>query len=122
MENRIKNQHLVLFANPASSSHFDANQLPLTLIRLAYTLIEEKRQASYQGHAVVQYMLGETYAFGNGVPVDQALTYAWLNLSAAQGNRPAANSRDFLGKSMTVGQLAEAQRIGRALAGQISTN
>lgn len=44
MENRIKDQQLGLFADRASSSDFDANQLRLLLSGLAYTLLEGMRR------------------------------------------------------------------------------
>ena len=44
MENRIKDQQLGLFADRASSSDFDANQLRLLLSGLAYALIEGMRR------------------------------------------------------------------------------
>ncbi|MDE0271724.1 MAG: IS1380 family transposase [Gammaproteobacteria bacterium] len=48
MENRIKDQQLGLFADRASSSDFDANQLRLLLSGLAYTLIEGMRRMALE--------------------------------------------------------------------------
>ena len=48
MENRIKDQQLGLFADRASSSDFDANQLRLLLSGLAHTLLEGMRRMALE--------------------------------------------------------------------------
>jgi uncharacterized protein len=37
----------------------------------------------------------------------------WLNLSASQGIKPAAEERDKLARRMTPTQIAEAQKLAR---------
>lgn len=45
------------------------------------------RAAAEEGHAMAQYMLGESYARGyQGLAVDQVQALAWYQKSAAQGN------------------------------------
>jgi TPR repeat protein len=68
------------------------------------------RKAAEQGNARAQTLLGIMYEFGNGVPKDYVQAYMWFNLAAAGGNNEAAKFRDSLEKSMTPGQIAEAQR------------
>ena len=41
-------------------------------------------RAADQGLAVAQFVLGEMYAFGQGVPEDIVRAHMWLNLSEAQ--------------------------------------
>jgi len=57
------------------------------------------QEAARQGNAEAQYKLGLLYANNmkwswSGVPVDYTMDYMWLNLSAAQGNKAADQSRD----------------------------
>ena len=53
------------------------------------------------------------YGAGRGAPQDYVEAHKWLNLSAAQGDKKAAEMRDFLTKKMTTAQIAEAQRLAR---------
>jgi len=41
--------------------------------------------------------------------------YAWFNIAAAQGNKPAAGIRDLLRKKLTLTQLTAAQARSREL-------
>ena len=45
--------------------------------------------AAKQGQALAQLKLGLMFAFGEAVPEDYVLGYAWMNLAAAQGNELA---------------------------------
>jgi uncharacterized protein len=71
------------------------------------------RRAADQGEAAAQTFLGILYWKGDGVPQDYVLAYMWLNLSAAQGNKDAAELRDKAAKLMTQAQIAEAQKLAR---------
>ena len=63
--------------------------------------ITEIRLQAEQGDAFAQYSLGVRYAFGQGVPQDDAEAVKWYRLSADQGNATAQNN---LGVSYSNGQ------------------
>ncbi len=71
------------------------------------------RLAAEQGHAGAQVVLGAMYHLGQGVPRDDALAHKWVTLAAAHGIEVAVKWRDLFEKSMTLDQLAEAQRLAR---------
>ena len=71
------------------------------------------RKAAEQGDAVAQQTLGSMYEDGKGVPQDYVLAYMWYNLAAAQSFGVAAELRNFLAKSMTPEQIADAQKLAR---------
>ena len=60
-----------------------------------------------------QFALGTMYENGLGVPQDYVLAHMWLNLSAAQGIKAAALTRDDLAERMTTAQIADAQKLAR---------
>ncbi len=66
-----------------------------------------------QGHAQAQLNLGIIYSQGRGVPKDSVQAYRWYTLAAGQGDDLAEKFKDHLEKSMTLDQLAEAQRLAR---------
>ena len=71
------------------------------------------RLAAEQGFASAQSNLGVMYDHGQGVPKDYVLAHMWMNLAAAKGVKEAVEGRDLLEKSMTLDELAEAQRLAR---------
>ena len=54
------------------------------------------------------------YSQGLGVPKDSVQAYRWYTLAASQGDDLAGKFKDHLEKSMSLEQLAEAQRLARA--------
>ncbi len=64
-----------------------------------------------QGHAQAQVNLGIMYSQGRGVPKDAVQAYRWYTLAANQGDDLAEKFKDHLAKSMTLDELAEAQRL-----------
>ncbi len=66
-----------------------------------------------QGHAEAQFHLGVMYSQGRGVPKDSVQAYRWYTLAAGQGDDLAEKFKVHLAKSMTLDQLAEAQRLAR---------
>lgn len=85
------------------------------------TALRLYRPLAEQGNTDAQFLLGEMYAKGQGVPKDYALAYMWYNLAAAQSptnaawadrSNPSIN-RDELEKLMPPDQIAEAQRLAR---------
>jgi TPR repeat protein len=69
------------------------------------------RLAAEQGLAAGQLGLGLQYALGEGVPENSVEAFKWFNLAAAQGNKIAAEGKESIRKTMTPGQIAEAQRL-----------
>jgi len=53
------------------------------------------------------------YSKGLGVPKDDVQAYRWYTLAACQGDDRAEEFTDHLEKSMTLDQLAEAERFAR---------
>jgi TPR repeat protein len=53
------------------------------------------------------------------VPEDYVQAYAWFNLAAAQGAKKASLSRHVVRKRMTPAQIAEAQKLSKALRAKI---
>ena len=66
------------------------------------------RKLAERGEGNAQAHLGYMYAMGLGVPKDKIKAYMWLTLAAARGED---DGRDFLARSMTMNQLAEAQDL-----------
>ncbi len=77
------------------------------------TALREFRLLAEQGHAQAQVNLGIIYSQGRGVPKDSVQAYRWYTLAADQGDDLAEKFKDHLAKSMTLDQLAEAQRLAR---------
>ncbi len=75
--------------------------------------VREFRLLAEQGQAQAQVNLGIIYSQGRGVPKDFVQVYRWYTLAASQGNDLAEKFKDYLEKSMTLEQLAEAQRLAR---------
>ena len=75
--------------------------------------LKEFRPLAEQGHRDAQLNLGNMYSLGLGVPKDNVQAYRWYTLAAGQGNDLADKFKNHLEKSMTLDQLAEAQRLAR---------
>jgi TPR repeat protein len=72
--------------------------------------------AARGGLPVAQYNVGIMYATGRGVEgVDIGKAYAWLNIAATSGHRPAKAARDYLETIIDKDQLGEAQRLAEEL-------
>ena len=79
------------------------------------TAIRGFRVHAEQGLASAQYNLGLMYTKGEGVPEDDVLAYAWLNLAAAQGNKNAIEGKDVIRPDMTANQIVRAQELSATL-------
>ena len=77
------------------------------------TALKEFRLLAEQGHTEAQMNLGIMYSQGQGVPKNDVQAYGWYILAGGQGNDLAEEFKDHLEKSMTLDQLAEAQRLAR---------
>ncbi len=77
------------------------------------TAVQEFRLLAEQGHAQAQVNLGIIYSQGRGVPKDNVQAYRWYTLAAGQGDDLADKFKNHLEKSMTLDQIAEAQRLAR---------
>ena len=78
------------------------------------TALQEFRHLAEQGTAQAQVNLGIIYSQGRGVPKDSVQAYRWYTLAASQGDDLAEKFKNHLEKSMTLDQIAEAQRLARA--------
>ncbi len=56
------------------------------------TAVQEFHPLAEQGNALAQYMLGDMYIDGEGVPHDYKQTVKWYRLSAEQGYEAAQNA------------------------------
>ncbi|MES3024786.1 MAG: tetratricopeptide repeat protein [Pseudomonadota bacterium] len=73
------------------------------------------RKAAEQGHADAQHTLGLMYCYRiPGVRHDVVIAYMLYNLSAANGNKHAAEQRSAITRRMTQEQIDEAQSMSRA--------
>lgn len=72
-------------------------------------------RAAKKGIANAQYSLGYLYFRGMGVIKDIAQSYAWVNVSIANGTnqKDAVFSRDFLYAHMTPAQTEEAEQLSK---------
>ena len=76
------------------------------------------RLGAEQGEDASQWLLGLSYANGEGVPQDCVQAYMWLNLAASKISLreirdPAVRDRDRVAALMTPEQIAEAQKLAR---------
>ena len=69
-------------------------------------------ESAEQGHASAQNSLGVAYAFGNGVPGDTVIAYAWANLAGANGE-DVTEFKEFLEQRMSPEDKSEAQKLTR---------
>ena len=77
------------------------------------TALKEFRPLAEQGHTEARLNLGIMYSQGQGVSKDDVQAYKWYTLAAGQGDDLAENFKDHLEKSMSLDELAEAQRLAR---------
>ena len=78
-------------------------------------------QAAHNGLAVAQYNVGIMYYTGNGFnSIDLQRSYAWLNLAATNGHRPAIGARNYMETIMSDKELAAAQQLTDELLQEIN--
>mgnify|MGYP006153904507 CR=1 FL=1 len=65
--------------------------------------------AAEQGHSGSQFMLGLAYAAGRGTVKSYHHSYVWLSVSAASGNKDAAEMRDKLEELIPSSTVISAQ-------------
>ena len=79
-------------------------------------------RAAVQGDVRAQIMLGVLYAEGQGVLQDYVRAYMWFNIAAAHltggQQKVATDYREKVVRSMTLGQVAEAQRLSQQCQAQ----
>jgi TPR repeat protein len=73
------------------------------------------RKAADQGVAKAQLVLGVMYGKGEGVLQDKVTTYAWLNISAANGQEKAKKFKDLAANEMTPDQIAKAEALAKEM-------
>lgn len=67
------------------------------------------QKAADQRNALAFAKLGMMYERGRGVPQNLVEAHMWYNLSAAYGEKRAAESRNAVAKQMTTDQIAQAE-------------
>ncbi len=77
------------------------------------TALKEWRPLAERGNEAAQASLGFMYAKGQEVAQNYIQAYMWITLAVAQGNEKAVKGLELLEKSMTLDELAEAQRLAR---------
>ena len=70
-------------------------------------------RSAEHGYGYAQDYLGDMYAEGLGVPVDNVQAYFWHDRAAAQGVQNAAEKRDLIAKLLTPDEIAQAQKLAR---------
>jgi TPR repeat protein len=70
-------------------------------------------RSAEHGYGYAQDNLGDTYASGVGVPVDNVQAYFWHDRAAAQGVQNAAEKRDLVAKKLTPDEIAQAQKLAQ---------
>jgi TPR repeat protein len=71
------------------------------------------RMAAEQGDASAQVNLGVLYDSGDGVAQDYVQAQLWFTLADAKGDPQGTKNRAAVGRKMTQGQIAQAQRLAR---------
>ena len=90
-----------------SSARFHAQQ------PLADLLLDEQRSLAEQGDAEAQHNLGVRYAYGIGVPQNDAEAVRWYRLAADQGDTSAQYILGFMYASGQQGVLQDAAEAVR---------
>lgn len=72
-----------------------------------------------QGNSEAQYYLGQMFYQGLGVSKNKVKAYAWLNLSAAQGNDHAGLIRNQLALELSPPDLEQAQKLSLEYMGRV---
>ncbi len=71
------------------------------------------RLAAEQGDSSSSHMFAKIYLNGNGVIQDYIRAHMWFNLAARKGEEKARENREEVTKTMTLSQIAEAQKMAR---------
>ena len=77
--------------------------------------MEDLWPSAMQGVPASQLLVARMHHFGESVPKDYVLAYAFYNSVAAQGHEGAAEARDVLEDLMTPAQIAKAQKISASI-------
>jgi TPR repeat protein len=81
------------------------------------TVLREFRSLAEQGDVGGQFLLGQMYYFGLGVPVDFVRAFMWFTIAASNPAHPRAGSVNkvlyALAEQMTQAEIDEAARLAR---------
>jgi len=72
--------------------------------------------AAEWGHKGAQYVLGELYLQGKGVPQNPVMAYAWLDVAAEAPDRDFRKAKDRAANSLTPEQMTEATAMAKDLS------
>ena len=75
------------------------------------TALRELRPLAEQGDTSAQFLLGEMYWGGKGVPQDLAYAHMWWSIAAFNGDAGAFHMKKRIAKRMTASQLEKAQYL-----------
>ena len=80
---------------------------------------ERLQAAANQNDAVSQRLLGELYANGWGVDKDPIWAYVWYDYAAKNHDKDALGLRAKLIKTMSTGDIDEAEKLAQSVKGEI---
>lgn len=103
------------FANGHPDMRFRADGLYFLRRGQVEDAITRFRRAARYADKPSQAMLGELYWTGQGVEVDRALGYAWMDLAAERGYRSFLVLRERYWSEMTEAERARAVEVGGPL-------
>ena len=83
---------------------------------------DECRKAAEQGHAGAQSCLGGMYQFGQGVPPNNILAYAWASLGAMSCGGQSVQIRNLIAKKLSPEDLSKGQAEATRLHALIEKN
>lgn len=72
--------------------------------------------AAQWGHKGAQYVLGELYLQGKGVPQNPVMGYAWLDVAAEAPDRDFLKARNRAAQALNAEQMTEATAMAKELA------
>jgi len=75
------------------------------------SLFEEQKKAAEQGDVLSQFILGDMYYQGRGVPQDYSQAYAWFSVAVANGYEHSIELRDSAAKKLSSSDLIKAQKL-----------
>ena len=76
------------------------------------------RPLAEQGHAKAQFNMAMLHFKGRGVPHDHVTGYMWFRLSLAHGYKRAAEGLEVVGRNMSRGEIARAEKMARDWLGK----
>ena len=89
--------------------------LPLVGDDVAKKKFEQTKALAEKGDADAQNQLGSLYYLGEGVLENYVTSYAWYNITAANGDEIPKKNKGIIAKKMPPEQIAKAQELSREM-------